>query len=146
MHRRDFLRTSSLAAAVLGAKAASAAPGLGAPAILNKTLELTFASPWKAASGGYPDQAYGFARRLEQTLGGRLKLHLETRPQSAIEAVGSGASDLYFGPEHANVAHHPAFGYFAGLPGNAAADSAAFEAWLVAGGGLCRLWNSSKVA
>ena len=140
MHRRDFLRTSSLAAAVLGAKAASPTPGVAAPAILNKSLELTLASPWKAASGGYPDQAHGFARRLEQTLGGRLKLHLETRPQSAIEALTSGACDLYFGPEHANTAHHQAFGFFAGLPGEGAADPATFEAWLVAGGGQ-DLWD-----
>lgn len=150
MHRRDFLRTSSLAAAVLGTKTAAAAPsigapafgtpGIGAPAILTKTLELTIASPWKPASSGYPDQVFGFARRLEQTLGGRLKLHHILRTGGAIETLNSGASDLYIGPEHANVSHHPAFGFFAGLPGDAAADPQAFEAWLVASGGQ-DLWD-----
>ncbi len=140
MHRRDFLRTSSLAAAVLGAKAANASPGVPSPAIITRTLELTLASPWKAGSSGYPDQTHNFAKRLELALGGRLKLHLQTRPQSAIEAVASGASDLYFGPEHANVAHHPAFAYFAGLPGETSADFATLEMWLTAGAGQ-ELWD-----
>ena len=135
MHRRDFLRTSSLAAAVLGAKAANASAGVPAPAIITRTLELTLASPWKAGSSGFPDQTHNFAKRLESALGGRLKLHLQTRPQSAIAAVASGASDLYFGPEHANVAHHPAFAYFAGLPGATSADFDTLEMWLTAGAG-----------
>ena len=63
-----------------------------------------------------------------------------SRPQSAIEAVASGASDLYFGPEHANVAHHPAFAYFAGLPGETSADFATLEMWLTAGAGQ-ELWD-----
>ena len=140
MHRRDFLRTSSLAAAVLGAKAANAPVGVSAPPTITRTLELTLASPWKPGSGGYPDQTHNFAKRLEGALGGRLKLHLETRAQSAIDAVGSGASDLYFGPEHANVVHHPGFAYFAGLPGDTAADQATLEMWLTAGAGQ-ELWD-----
>lgn len=140
MRRRDFLKSSSLAAAVLGAKAAGAAPGLSSPSILGKTLELRMAIPWRAKSGGYADQAAGLAQRLEAALGGRLKLHLETRVESAIDTVGSDGGDLHFGPVHGNVARHPAFGYFAGLPGKTAAEPAAFEGWLTTGGGQA-LWD-----
>ncbi len=132
MDRRDFLKSSSLTALSTGLAAQACA---AAPSFVPKTHELVLASPWPASSGGYADDVHCFARRLERAAGGRLKLHLITSCASSASALASGDAGMHFGLEHDNVQHHPAFGYFAGLPCAMGMSFAALETWLVAGGG-----------
>lgn len=139
MRRRDFLRSSAFAAAALGTGSA-VGPVFAAPAIATRTRELTLASPWPQSASGYSDLAFGFTRRLEQALGGRIMCQLQTRTGSSIDVLNSGSADLHIGFEHGNVPHHAAFGYFAGLPGHLGLDAETFRVWLTSGGGQ-GLWD-----
>ncbi len=140
MRRRDFLRSSALAAAALGTGRAIG-PAFAAPAVVARTRDLIVTSPWPDSTSGYSDLAFGFTRRLEQAFGGRLRCHLETRPGGSIDALNSGGAHLHIGFEHGNVRHHAAFGYFAGLPGELGLDPRTFSDWLVSGDGQA-LWDA----
>ncbi len=144
MRRRDFLKSSGSAAAVLGAsKATEAAAGIVRPALIGKTIELTLASPWPSSRGGFPDSVARFAHSLQTTYGTRLRLRTDLVASSGLEAVTSGASDIFFGPAQADVAHHPALGYFAGLPGHSGLNPDLLSAWLSQGGGQA-LWDETS--
>lgn len=136
MNRREFLQSSALTA--IGT-AGGATAGFAAPAYISRVHELALISPWHAGAGGYSDDVYRLARRLEQACGGRVKLHLATGPASSITALSQYGTALHAGLEHDNVAHHPVFGYFAGLPCGFGLPFAAHHAWLTLGGGAA-LW------
>ena len=137
MRRREFITTASTLAAVSASWPARHA--FAAPAIITGTRDLVLTCPWPARSGGLSDQAFTFARRLERASGGRLKLHLIASPVSGIDAVAAGPADMSFGFEHANVRHHPAFGYFAGLPLGTGMAYETFAGWIADGG--AELWD-----
>ena len=139
MRRREFLRSSALALAALGT-GRTARPALAAPAVISRTKDLIVTSPWPQGASGYSDVAFGFTRRLELAFGGRIKCHMETGPANSIDALNSGGTDLHIGFEHGNVAHHAAFGFFAGLPGEMGLNAAPFGDWLEACGGQ-ELWD-----
>ena len=144
MRRRDFLKTSGLAAAALGVgKATEAAADLARPSIVARTVELTVASPWKSGRGGFPESVSNFVQRLQAAAGPRLRLRANILAQDSFDAVTSGAADLYFGPVQASVTHHPAFAYFAGLPGQSSLAPDALAGWLRDGGGQA-LWDETS--
>ena len=136
MNRREFLKSSVLAA--IGTSGASNA-GLALPAYVPRIHEIELVSPWPARAGGYSDDIYRLARRIEKACGGRLKLHLTTGPASSVTALSRNGNAIHAGLEHDNVTHHPAFGYFAGLPCDFGLPYAAHLEWLTSGGGAA-LW------
>jgi TRAP-type mannitol/chloroaromatic compound transport system substrate-binding protein len=137
VNRREFLKSS--AATAIGTAGAATA-GFAAPAYIPRVHELALISPWPAAAGGYSDAVYRLARRIEQACGGRVKLHLTVGAASSITALSQASTALHAGLEHDNVAHHPAFGYFAGLPCGFGMPFAAHHTWLISGGGAA-LWT-----
>ena len=141
MRRRDFLKTSGLAAAALGVgNAAEAAAELARPSIITRIVELTVVSPWQNGRGGFPESVAHFVQRLHAAAGPRLRLRTNFLSQDSFDAVTSGAADLYFGPAQTSVAHHPGFAYFAGLPGQSGLAPDALAGWLQNGGGQA-LWD-----
>ena len=131
MHRRDFLKTTSAAAA--GAAAASAAKQLRtsqatAQAHAGAThLVLATGSDADAATG----PAHQLARRIETVSAGRIAVEV---------SAGAPRADLTLVDTHEHTRHHPAFAFFAGLPGSLGLDSAELPAWLAIGGGQM-LWD-----
>ncbi len=137
MHRRDFLRSTGSAAAlatgVATGAAIAAAPALAAPAVARAPRRLTLALPWTANVAGYADDGLRLARRIEAACDGDLLIEIRHGD------VTRDGADLMFGPAQARVALHPAFAYFAGLPGDTAVASAELDGWLIAGGQ--ELWD-----
>ncbi|MEQ1711940.1 MAG: twin-arginine translocation signal domain-containing protein, partial [Hyphomicrobium sp.] len=131
MDRRSFLKTTTAAAAAsaaiaplssAGPVAASEAPAIdiapvAAPAILSGVRELVMAMPWRDSVSGPADQAFRIARRLEAALDGRWRITPRQHGFGGLEAVMVGDADLTFGTENQNLSFHPAFAYFAALPG-----------------------------
>ncbi len=136
MRRRDFLRTSGIAATALGAsKVAGAAVRIAKPAIVSNPLHLALCSPWPRGRGGYPDRAGDFVRALQLAAGPGLRVRTREHAASGIDCVTTGAADICLGPAQDNVAHHPALGFFAGLPGHSSMSPHDLRAWIAEGGG-----------
>jgi TRAP-type mannitol/chloroaromatic compound transport system substrate-binding protein len=135
MDRREFLKTTSgAAAAAASAAAAAAAEGrerLSPPAIGAGRRELRLAVPGGDDSKGFGDSARRLARRIEALSGGRLRVEL-LGPEDEADLVHGTAND--------HRAQHPAFAYFAGLPGETGLPGPDLEAWLSIGGGQA-LWD-----
>ena len=130
MDRRGFLKTTGAAAVAAGAATPAAAGSTDAPAALAITSDaqrLTLTSAWAAGLPGF-DPAR-LARRIETATDGRFR----------IEAAALDTdSDLSFAyPSHAT---HPAFAFFAGLPGMQGLAAPLAHAWLAFGGGQM-LWD-----
>ncbi len=144
MDRRDFLVASSAAAAtatVIGTAVPSAQvePALAAPALASGARELRLAMAWPDTVAGFGDSALRLARRIERMSGGCFRI------VAASGSVGSAAvtaedADLTHSMEHDRVPSHPAFSYFAGLPGFSALNALDLDAWLAVGGGQ-DLWD-----
>ena len=137
MDRREFLKSSSLTLVGAGLSTPSA---LATPALVQRTRDLVLASPWPANSGGFADEVHSLARRLEHACSGRVKFRLSQGSESGIDAVTSGVADLHVGLTHGHVGHHPAFGYFAGLPVHIGLPFVNLARWLDFGGGR-ELWD-----
>lgn len=144
MDRRSFLKSTSAAAAAASTVAvpamaaqsmADGASSPGAPAILVGTKELVLAMPWRDGVSGPADQAQRLARRLETALDGRWRIRLDHPSYGGLEAVMTAQADLYFGTENHNLPFHPAFAFFAGLPGAGVFNADDLVAWLKIGGG-----------
>lgn len=144
MDRREFLRTSGgVAAAAVAAGSAAAAseqPDEGASRAAEDATVLRLAMPWPDDGKGFGDSARRLARRIEAATAGRYRIDIIEGVPSGIEAVRSGAADLYHVTEHHNVGLHPAFAYFAGLPWQASLSASDLESWLLVGGGQA-LWD-----
>jgi len=137
MHRRDFLRSTggaaALATGIATGTAIAATPAIAAaPALARAPRRLTLALPWPANVAGYADDGLRLARRIEAACDGDLLIE--------IRHGDVDRADLMFGPAQARVALHPAFAYFAGLPGDTAFAAAELDGWLMAGGGQ-ELWD-----
>jgi TRAP-type mannitol/chloroaromatic compound transport system substrate-binding protein len=143
MDRRDFLKTTSAAAASVAAGAtagedavstasAQASAHSQAPAVQLGALRVVMASSWAADAPGFSAQR--LAHRIATVSGGRIAVEL-------LSAADSHAAvDLTFGSAHEHARHHPAFAFFAGLPGSQGLDAAGLSAWLAVGGGQM-LWD-----
>jgi len=144
MDRREFLKTSGGAAAAAAAatSVAAAQPSekpVAAPAISTGIAELRLAMRWPDGVAGFGENVRRFARRIEAVSAGRMRMDLKADVTDGLAAVQRGDADLYAGTEHDNVGLHPAFGFFAGLPGDSSLG-ANVEAWIMAGGGQM-LWD-----
>jgi TRAP-type mannitol/chloroaromatic compound transport system substrate-binding protein len=131
MDRRGFL-TSGGAAAVATGVARSNPAQAGAPREPSQRSGAQRVS--LAVASGYDLAGFGadrLARRIELASAGRFQ----------IERVGDGADgDLWFGDACRQVALHPAFGFFAGLPLGEGLAHRDLEIWLSIGGGQL-LWD-----
>lgn len=133
MDRRAFLITSGGAAV-----AAASPPGAWAeteaplPALKADATVLRLAMAWPDTPQGPADSVRRLARRIAVMMDGRL----------GIEVVPGGApdADLLAGTAHDLAGHHPAFAYFAGLPGAAGLPAHDLAQWLSVGGGQM-LWD-----
>lgn len=151
MNRREFLTTGSAAAASLtggiAAANAHAANTADARDVLSEPRRLSVALPWRDEIKGPGDIALRVLRRLEALSEGRLRFDI--RRSAAGDAVPAAdrsgeapvdPAEITFGTEHDMVRHHPAFGYFAGLPGRLALDGGTLAHWLDAADGQS-LWE-----
>ncbi len=135
MDRRDFLITTGGAVvAATSATAGAASAQTESPAVLGSARVLRLALPWADAPHGPADHVRRLARQIETMTGGRYRIEI-----SAGQDAGADA-DLSFAPAHDFAAYHPAFAYFAGLPGVGALRAAALPQWLAVGGGQM-LWD-----
>lgn len=154
MNRRDFMKSTSLAAASVttagGLTTAVTAGVLPSPDGTSKAQTLAVMLPWSDDITGPGDLCMRVLRRIEVLSEGRLRFDVTLasdktaqgaspsgRPIS--EPLQSGQADLQFGTEHDMVAHHPGFSYIAGLPGQQCLDPVSQLGWLEAGGGNA-LW------
>ncbi|HKZ97480.1 MAG TPA: hypothetical protein VJ045_10925 [Hyphomicrobiaceae bacterium] len=142
MDRREFLKTTGGAAALTAAATAATAATAGetppaaeiaAPAIGSGARELRLAMPWPDDGKGFSDSARRLARRIEAAAAGRLRVTIVTGEED-------GEADLSHGTAHDCAAQHPAFAYFAGLPGETGLPPCDLDHWLAVGGGQM-LWD-----
>lgn len=144
MDRRSFLTTTSAAAAAAAATAAplAAADAVApaAPAIVSGSSELTLAMPWRDSVAGPADQAHRLCRRLETALAGRWRITPRHHDRAGLAPVMAAESDLYVATENHNISLHPAFAFFAALPGAGTFNADDLVAWLRIGGGQ-ELWD-----
>jgi TRAP-type mannitol/chloroaromatic compound transport system substrate-binding protein len=142
MDRRDFLLTTSgavvaatssasaLAAGAPGPEASSSAHSSSAEGATVLRLGMAFAN----ATHGPSDTARRLARRFETMTGGRYRIEI------VADQTLDGKADLFFGSAHHFTAWHPAFAYFAGLPGRSGLAAGALAQWIAVGGGQM-LWD-----
>ncbi|MCC7253259.1 hypothetical protein [Hyphomicrobium sp.] len=138
MDRREFLITSggaAVAATSSTALAEEAAPVQGvAPYSGHRTL-LRLSMPWTDAPQGPADSVRRLAQRIEAMTEGRYRI--EVAAQAGSPAADA---DLVHGPAHDFAPLHPAFAYFAGLPGSAGLGAQDLAHWVAVGGGQM-LWD-----
>ena len=133
MDRRTFLKTTTVAAgtglALSPTSALAEADALAAPAISRSTIELSFAAAWAPDVPVFGDAAQRIQQRLGQVLHDRYRL---------VRAGPEDEAGISFGP--ISTDQHPAFGFFAGLPGSHGMEPHSLQAWLTVGGGQL-LWD-----
>ncbi|MGQ0672263.1 MAG: hypothetical protein ACT4N2_05210 [Hyphomicrobium sp.] len=152
MDRREFLRTTGAVAATAAAAAAGStakaadesapvhAP-LPSPAIVAGTRLLRVAMSWPDNGSGPAESARRLVRSITQATEGRLQFEIVVGAKSGIGTIAAGEADAYFVSEDDNREQHPAFAYFAGLPGRHSARPFGHAAWMSVGGGQV-LWDS----
>ncbi len=140
MDRREFLITSSGAAVaatsptVVQAEDPAPTPSPAAPHYSGQAVRLRLAMPWADTPQGPADAVHGLARRFETMTGGRYRIEI---------VQGRGAepdADLVHGSAHDFASLHPAFVYFAGLPGSTGLGAGDLTHWIAIGGGQM-LWD-----
>lgn len=144
MHRREFLKSSSVAALAASGStaiaAAPASPALAMPALTTKRRELRLVTRFEDRPGGSGDMVRRLAARIVAASEGAMRIVVETSSEGSLDMIKNGAADLYMQVENDNSGAHPAFHYLAGLPCGVGLDAASFEAWLTVGGGQ-ELWD-----
>ncbi|MFA5949882.1 MAG: hypothetical protein WC807_06325 [Hyphomicrobium sp.] len=140
MDRREFLVTSGGAAAAAATASAAAAQErplgpMAEPTAGSRTLRLSM--PWADNGQGFGDSARRLANRISVLSGGRF--HVVVTGGYASDRLEE-TSDLVHGSAQDLATHHPAFAYFAGLPGATGLAAADHATWLLAGGGQM-LWD-----
>ncbi|WP_295555475.1 hypothetical protein [uncultured Hyphomicrobium sp.] len=136
MDRREFLITSGGAAVAATSSAAAHAEGPFPAAVADgQGIPLKLSMPWADTPQGPADGVRRLARRIEAMTGGRYRIE--------VVAQGSGLAseaDLVHGSAHDFAPLHPAFAYFAGLPGSGGLEPRDFAHWISVGGGQM-LWD-----
>jgi len=134
MDRREFLITSSGAAvAAASPMAASAEAAQAQPsATTGGGTAFKLAMPWPDAPQGPADSVRRLARRIEAMTGGRCPIE--------VVSARTDDADLTHGSAHDFAHLHPAFAYFAGLPGPMGLAPADLAHWMTVGGGQM-LWD-----
>jgi TRAP-type mannitol/chloroaromatic compound transport system substrate-binding protein len=134
MDRRAFLITGGgaavAAASVPGSPLQAAEPPV--PALRADATVLRLAMDWPDTAGGPADDVHRLARRITVMTDGRVGID--------IVAGSEPDADLRHGTADDDAGTHPAFAYFAGLPGGAGLDVHDFAHWLAVGGGQI-LWD-----
>lgn len=130
MHRREFLKSTGLAAAAVTAAGSGAAAArdvtLATPAILSGKRTLTFGFSYSEAFAGVGDSAHRLAHAINHATGGQYDF--QVMPESARGA------DLYFGSALDHAPKNRAFAFFAGLPGDLSLEASQLQQWLASGG------------
>jgi TRAP-type mannitol/chloroaromatic compound transport system substrate-binding protein len=141
MDRRDFLLTTGgavvAATSSVGAHAAAGGDGTTGAATApsaHGTSVLRLGMAFPDAANGPSDTAHRLARQVETMTGGRYRIEI------AADCGPQGDADLFFGSAHAFATQHPAFAYFAGLPGGSGLAPSALAQWIAVGGGQM-LWD-----
>ncbi len=138
MDRREFLISSGGAAVAAASPAAAAqAETASAPPVspTGAGTQLQLSMTWADAPHGPADSARRLARRIETMTDGRYRIE--------VQAAGDGSQDipdLVHGSAHDFSSLHPAFAYFAGLPGSAGLAPQDLAHWIAVGGGQM-LWD-----
>lgn len=144
MDRREFLKTTGLAAAATAAGSAAPATAtsipVAAPAVVAGTRDLRLAMPWPDSVSGLADSAHRLAARIEEATDRRYRIHITAAADGTAGDFASGDTDLYHASEHDNAQLDPASAYFAGLPFSTGLAPAGLESWLTIGGGQ-ELWD-----
>ena len=144
MDRRDFLKTTSAAAASVaaGATAAEAAAPSSAAASA-ATLPVSpavhlgatrLSSPPTGAPTRPASRRNGWPIASKPFRAGALPSRWRLLRRHATPRIST------FGSTHDHARHHPAFAFFAGLPAASGLDAARLPAWLAVGGGQM-LWD-----
>ena len=134
MDRRKFLISTggvAVAAAASSAGAETAGPDVGTRSTSQGATVLRLAMPWADRPQGPGESARRLAQRFETMSGGRYRLEIAGSAEDA---------DLLHSSPDAFAHHHPAFAYFAGLPGSAGLPAGDVSHWLTVGGGQM-LWD-----
>ena len=133
MDRRGFLKTTSAVAASVAASATAAATAEpAATAIQPGITRVILATSWAPDAPGFSAQR--LVQRIETVSDGRIAIEI------AADANARDQADLTFGSVHDHTLYHPAFAFFAGLPGAQSIDAPRLSAWLAIGGGQM-LWD-----
>ena len=134
MDRRKFLISTggvAVAAAASTAGAETAERRAGAGPVPQGATVLRLAMPWADRPQGPGESARRLAQRVAAMTGGRYHLQI---------AAAATDADLLHASPHALAHRHPAFSYFAGLPGGAGLAASDLAHWLTVGGGQM-LWD-----
>jgi TRAP-type mannitol/chloroaromatic compound transport system substrate-binding protein len=143
MDRRGFLKSTSVAAALVAAQGA-AAPAVAnpaAPAVKTGPRRLRLTMDWAPGVAGPADMAHRLALRIREASGDRLQLALQ--PASELEQPSSfavGDAECHHGCEPGRTSQNAALAYFTGLPSTSGLTAADLETWISYGGGQ-ELWD-----
>ncbi len=138
MDRREFLITSGGAAVAAASPVASQASDITADTrdeLPGGAGFLRLSMPWADTPQGPADSVRRLAHRFEEMTGGRYRIDIR-----AGVAGPDGDADLVHGSAHDFASYHPAFSYFAGLPGSSGLGANDFAHWIAVGGGQM-LWD-----
>ncbi|MEO1206776.1 MAG: hypothetical protein AAFV45_10625 [Pseudomonadota bacterium] len=140
MNRREFIKSGSVAAATVSGAAISATEAAATPLPVSAQetsaqIVLKVASPWSDDIAGPGDLCRRVLGRITTLSSGRIQFEHVAAPSNA-----DAQPDIVFGSEHEHLDRHPAFAYFAGLPGASGLEATAFKGWLETAGGQA-LWR-----
>ncbi len=139
MDRREFLITSGGAAvAATSPIAAAQAADSGATSLTGRETGarvLRLSMPWADTPQGPADSVRRLTHRFETMTDGRYRVEISAQARGAV-----ADADLVHGTAHDFSTLHPAFAYFAGLPGSSGLSAQDFAHWFTVGGGQM-LWD-----
>jgi TRAP-type mannitol/chloroaromatic compound transport system substrate-binding protein len=144
MDRRDFLKSSSLAASAVTVGGASAAVAAGNVAAAAGGMPVAagagaqpfvLAVPQSLAHIEVMTAAHRIAARLQTLFEGRRYVTVETTVEGGLEAVQTARADAYLGLESQHASHHAAFQLISGLPYGTELAPMMQQAWLTTGEG-----------
>ena len=136
--RRSFIKGAALAGA--GVAAASSLP---APAVAQKSNEMTIVTTWPRDFPGLGTGAQRFAKRVEQMTEGRIKVQYFAAGErvgafDSFDAVASGNAQAYHAADYYWKGKHPGWAYFTAVPFGLTYTE--INAWIRFGGGQ-ELWD-----
>lgn len=138
MDRREFLITTGGAAVAATSPIAAHATDSGAATqTVHETgaRVLRLSMPWADTPQGPADSLRRLVRRFESMTEGRYRVEILVQDQGF-----AADADLVHGAAHDFAGLHPAFAYFAGLPGSSGLGAQDFAHWISVGGGQM-LWD-----